>query len=97
MARITKEELINRYSPNFEGDDDKLMQFMEDVTDSVGLDNAKKIEEVEKLQNELEKVTSERDSIKEKYIARFTEGSPVRKEEIINEPREAEVIDIREI
>lgn len=102
MAKITKEAFIDKFSPKFEGDDDALMEFLEDTSDSFTPDDKTKDEEIQKLRDEVGQISTERDLIKEQYIKRFMSGSNEtstfkEKEVEIPEPREAKVIDIKEI
>lgn len=97
--KLTKEELIEKYSSHFENEDEKIA-FLEDISDSIEVkDNG---EEVEKLKATIEQLKTDNEMLKKKYIDRFLTGEEAEEkaeefEEKIDEPEEKEVIDIKEI
>lgn len=101
MSKLTKEEIIKKYTEEKEyfPDDDSKIEFMEDVTDSMVEESSDKDDEIKKLKEENERLTSEVSDIKTKYKERFL-TSENKSEEKIEEPEEPEektVIDIKEI
>lgn len=98
MAKLTAEEFIKKYTEGedkISDNDDRLIELMEDVTDSIDVDN----KESEKIKAEYEKLSADYSDLKERYKNRFLD-SPLElqeKEVEINEPEERTVIDIKEI
>lgn len=97
--KLTKEELIEKYSSHFENEDEKIA-FLEDISDSIEVKD--KGEEVEKLNATIEQLKTDNEMLKKKYIDRFLTGEEAEEkaeefEEKIDEPEEKEVIDIKEI
>ena len=70
MAKYSAEELSSRIN-DLELDDDVKISLMEDITDSVSADES---EELASLQEQIEKVKSEYEDLKEKYKARFLQA-----------------------
>lgn len=102
MSKLTKEEIIKKYTEEKEyfPDDDSKIEFMEDVTDSMVEESSDKDDEIKKLKEENERLTSEVSDIKTKYKERFLTSenkSEEKIEEKIEEPEEKTVIDIKEI
>ena len=102
MSKLTKEEIIKKYTEEKEyfPDDDSKIEFMEDVTDSMAEESSDKDEEIKKLKEENERLTSEVSDIKTKYKERFLTSenkSEEKIEEKTEEPEEKTVIDIKEI
>ena len=107
MSKLTKEEIIKKYTEEKEyfPDDDSKIEFMEDVTDSMVEESSDKDEEIKKLKEENERLTSEVSDIKTKYKERFLTSENKSEEKIeenkseekIEEPEEKTVIDIKEI
>ena len=97
MSKLTKEEIIKKYTEEKEyfPDDDSKIEFMEDVTDSMVEESSDK-DEIKKLKEENERLTSEVSDIKTKYKERFL-TSENKSEEKTEEPEEKTVIDIKEI
>lgn len=95
--KLTKEELIEKYSSKFEDQDEKIA-FLEDISDSIEVtesDDSEKDAEIERLKTDNE-------MLKKKYIDRFLNGKEAEEKaeefkEEIDEPEEKEVIDIKEI
>lgn len=95
--KLTKEELIEKYSSKFDDNEDEKIAFLEDISDSIEVtesDDSEKDAEIERL-----KVDNE--MLKKKYIDRFLgdvdEETEKIDEEKIDEPEEKKVIDIKEI
>ena len=106
MAKLNKVEFTNKYANLIkDGDDEKLMGFLEDVSDSIEVSGDS--EEVEKLKSELEEAKTkldnaetEKELLKEKYINRFMSSEstePKLSAGTEPEPKEVNVIDIKEI
>ena len=96
--KLTKEELIEKYSSKFDDNEDEKIAFLEDISDSIEVtesDDSEKDAEIERLKTDNE-------MLKKKYIDRFLNGEEVEEKaeefkEEIDEPEEKEVIDIKEI
>ena len=102
MSKLTKEEIIKKYTEEKEyfPDDDSKIEFMEDVADSMVEESSDKDEEIKKLKEENERLTSEVSDIKTKYKERFLTSENKYEEKIeenTEEPEEKTVIDIKEI
>lgn len=97
MAKLTSDEFNNKYNEKIVDNDDLLIELMEDFADSISLDES---EELATLKEEIEKVKAEYIDLKEKYKARFlgaVEKEEEVKEEIVDEPQEEEIVDVKEI
>ena len=89
MAKLTKEEFITKYNEKLAGNDEVLIELMEDITDSIDSDIS-----------ELEDMKKKYDDLLNRYKERFM--SP---EEVVEEVKEEEtavvdeeeVIDVKEI
>lgn len=95
--KLTKEELIEKYSSKFDDNEDEKITFLEDISDSIEVtesDDSEKDAEIERLK-------ADNEMLKKKYIDRFLgdvdEETEKIDEEKIDEPEEKEVIDIKEI
>lgn len=95
--KLTKEELIEKYSSKFDDNEDEKIAFLEDISDSIEVtesDDSEKDAEIERLK-------ADNEMLKKKYIDRFLgdvdEETKEIDEEKIDEPEEKEVIDIKEI
>lgn len=95
--KLTKEELIEKYSSKFDDNEDEKIAFLEDISDSIEVtesDDSEKDAEIERLK-------ADNEMLKKKYIDRFLgdvdEETEKIDEEKIDEPEEKEVIDIKEI
>lgn len=98
--KLTKDEIIEKYSSHFENDDEKIA-FLEDISDSIEVKDDGG-EEIEKLNANIEQLKADNEMLKQKYIDRFLSGEEAEKkaeefEEKIEEPEEKEIIDIKEI
>lgn len=94
MAKLGKEDFNKKYSEKIVDNDDLLIELMEDVSDSIEVNN----EELDKIKAELEDYKAKYEDLKAKYKERFlsAEEVPEEKEET-EELEEKEVIDIKEI
>ena len=95
--KLTKEEFIEKYSSKFDDNEDEKIAFLEDISDSIEVtetDTSEKDAEIERLKTDNE-------MLKKKYIDRFlgevSEETKEIDEEKIDESEEKEVIDIKEI
>lgn len=95
--KLTKEELIEKYSSKFDDNEDEKIAFLEDISDSIEVtetDTSEKDAEIERLKTDNE-------MLKKKYIDRFLGEVSEETKEIdeykFDEPEEKEVIDIKEI
>lgn len=101
MAKLTKQEFIEKYKDKIE-DQELSIELIEDISDSMPEDTV----DTESIKTELEEVRASAEAYKakyddlaEKYKARFLSSEEVveEKEEEIEEPEEEKVIDIKEI
>lgn len=100
MAKLTKDELIQKIDSLSLTDDEKI-SLMEDITDSMEVvDNS----ELEEVKANLEKALSDVEDLKAKYKARFLSGEVKiedrPEEEVVEEVKEEEepeVIDVKDI
>ena len=95
--KLTKEELIEKYSSKFENDDEKIA-FLEDISDSIEVTES----DTSEKDAEIERLKTDNEMLKKKYIDRFLNGEEAEEKaeefkEEIDEPEEKEVIDIKEI
>ena len=95
--KLTKEELIEKYSSKFDDNEDEKIAFLEDISDSIEVtetDTSEKDAEIERLK-------ADNEMLKKKYIDRFlgevSEETKEIDEDKFDEPEEKEVIDIKEI
>ena len=98
----SKEELKEKIN-ELEIDDDKKIELLEDIEDSmtVKVESEDEKDEAEKIEKaEYERVIRERDEIKQKYKERFLHGDEVpESKEDVDEVEEKidEIIDVKEI
>ena len=100
MAKLSKEELIQKIDSLPLSDDEKI-SLMEDITDSMAVvDNS----ELESVKADLEKALMDVEDLKAKYKARFLSGEvkieDTPAEEVVEEVKEEEepeVIDVKDI
>lgn len=98
MARLTAEEFIKKYTEGekkINDDDDRLIELMEDVSDSVGVEGDS--EELTKIKADYDKLSADYADLKDRYKNRFLDTKVEEKEVEIAEPEEKEIIDIKEI
>ena len=99
MAKLSKEELIQKIDSLPLSDDEKI-SLMEDISDSMAVvDNS----ELESVKADLEKALMDVEDLKAKYKARFLSGevkiedTPAEEVEEVKEEKEPEVIDVKDI
>lgn len=88
MAKLTKEEFIQKYNEKLADNSELAVELMEDITDSIESDIS-----------ELEEMKKKYDDLLNRYKERFMSSEEV-KEEIKDETeevKEEEVIDVQEI
>lgn len=98
MARLTAEEFIKKYTEGekkINDDDDRLIELMEDVSDSVGVEGDS--EEITKIKADYDKLSADYADLKDRYKNRFLDTKVEEKEVEIAEPEEKNIIDIKEI
>lgn len=99
MAKLSKDELIEKYSSKFEENSDEKIAFLEDVSDSI--EPADNSDEIKAKDAEIERLKSDNEALKEKYIQRFmgdvSEETKKIDEDKSEDLKEKEVIDIKEI
>ena len=100
MAKLSKEELLNKIDSLSISDDEKI-SLMEDISDSMIPEDSTELDQVK---SELEKALSDVEDLKAKYKARFLSGEVMveekkeEKEEVVDpEMKEEEVIDVEDI
>lgn len=95
MAKLNTEEFKTKYSEKIVDNDELLIELMEDITDSL---SAQESEELETIKKELEDAKVKYTELLGKYKERFLSAveTPVEDEEI-EELKEEEVIDVKEI
>lgn len=91
---MTKQELKEKID-SLEIDDTIKIELLESVEDLADVD-VMPDEEKEKMAGELADAKAKYEEIKEKYKARFLE-KPLKEEKDIEEEKESEIIDIKEI
>lgn len=103
MAKLTAEEFIKKWTVDkkVSEDDDILIELMEDATDSIVVSESEN-EEIAKLKEDNEKLAADYADLKERYKMRFLSSEIVEekeeeKTEEDGEPKEEEVIDVKEI
>lgn len=99
MAKLSKDELISKYSDRFEDNSDEKISFLEDVSDSFS--PADNTEEIKAKEAEIERLKADNEMLKEHYIQRFmgdvSEETKRIDNDVTNSPQEKTIIDIREI
>lgn len=95
MAKLNTEEFKTKYSERIVDNDELLIELMEDITDSLSVEES---EELETIKKELEDAKAKYTELLGKYKERFLSAveTPVEDEEI-EELKEEEVIDVKEI
>ena len=95
--KLTKEELIEKYSSKFNDNEDEKIAFLEDISDSIEVTES----DTSEKDAEIERLKADNEMLKKKYIDRFLgdvdEETEKIDEEKIDEPEEKVVIDIKEI
>ena len=95
MAKLNTEEFKTKYSEKIVDNDELLIELMEDITDSLSIEES---EELDTIKKELEDAKAKYTELLGKYKERFLSAveTPVEDEEI-EELKEEEVIDVKEI
>lgn len=96
MAKLSKDELIQKISEKVL-DEDVQIELMEDITDSMEVEN---IDTSDEDKTRIEELETEVKELKQKYKERFLKGSEKEDKETEDEDvelKEKEVIDIKEI
>ena len=98
MAKMSKKELLQKISDSVENQDIAI-SLMEDISDSMTDEEIVDNTILEKAQADLSNALIQIDELKEKYKERFLSSDDVKKpeEETIEEPEEANIIDVKEI
>lgn len=94
MAKLSKDELLKKITEKIT-DEDLVIELMEDISDSldVSAEDEKKI-----LEDKISELELKVEDLKTKYKERFLKGEVIEEvKEEIEEPKEEEVIDIKEI
>ena len=94
MAKLSKDELLKKITEKIT-DEDLVIELMEDISDSldVSTEDEKKI-----LEDKITELELKVEDLKTKYKERFLKGEVIEEvKEEIDEPKEEEVIDIKEI
>lgn len=91
MAKITRDDLINKINGYEDVSDDVKIELMEDITDS--FDDSELIS----LRDEIISTKAELDDLKRKYKERFTEVKEYKTDEADEVFKEKEYIDVKEI
>lgn len=98
MAKLTKEEMKQKYNDTITENDDLLISLLEDIedsmTDEVFSEEEKK--ELETLREDIAKKDAEIEELKRKYKERFLSATD-EEEPKVEELEEKKVIDITEI
>ena len=95
MAKLNTEEFKTKYSEKIVDNDELLVELMEDITDSLSIEES---EELENIKKELEDAKAKYGELLGKYKERFLSAvEPEIEDEKIEELKEEEVIDIKEI
>lgn len=94
MAKLSKDELLKKITEKIT-DEDLVIELMEDISDSldVSVEDEKKI-----LEDKISELELKVEDLKTKYKERFLKGEVIEEvKDEIEEPKEEEVIDIKEI
>lgn len=94
MAKLSKDELLKKITEKIT-DEDLVIELMEDISDSLDVSTE---EEKKVLEDKITELELKLEDLKTKYKERFLKGNELEEKEIeIEEPKEEEVIDIKEI
>lgn len=94
MAKLSKDELLKKITEKIT-DEDLVIELMEDISDSldVSAEDEKKV-----LEDKISELELKVEDLKTKYKERFLKGEVIEEvKDEIEEPKEEEVIDIKEI
>lgn len=94
MAKLSKDELLKKITEKIT-DEDLVIELMEDISDSLDVSAE---EERKVLEDKITELELKLEDLKTKYKERFLKGEVIEEvKEEIEEPKEEEVIDIKEI
>lgn len=94
MAKLSKDELLKKITEKIT-DEDLVIELMEDISDSLDVSTE---EEKKVLEDKINDLELKLEDLKTKYKERFLKGEVIEEvKEEIEEPKEEEVIDIKEI
>ena len=93
MAKLSKDELLQKITDRIT-DEDLVIELMEDISDSLDVSAE---EEKKVLEDKINELELKLEDLKTKYKERFLKGEVIEEVKEIEEPKEEEVIDIKEI
>lgn len=94
MARLSKDELLKKITEKVT-DEDLVIELMEDISDSLDVSYE---EEKKVLEDKINELELKLEDLKTKYKERFLKGEVIEEvKDEIEEPKEEEVIDVKEI
>lgn len=94
MAKLSKDELLKKITEKIT-DEDLVIELMEDISDSLDVSAE---EEKKVLEDKIAELELKLEDLKTKYKERFLKGEVIEEvKDEIEEPKEEEVIDIKEI
>ena len=98
MAKLTKEEMKQKYNETITDNDDLLISLLEDIEDSMSDEvfSEEEKKELETLREDIVKKDAEIEELKRKYKERFLSATD-EEEPKVEELEEKKVIDITEI
>lgn len=98
MAKLTKEEMKQKYNDTITENDDLLISLLEDIEDSMTdvVFSEEEKKELETLREDIAKKDAEIEELKRKYKERFLSATD-EEEPKVEELEEKKVIDITEI
>lgn len=98
MAKLTKEEMKQKYNETITENDDLLISLLEDIEDSMTdvVFSEEEKKELETLREDIAKKDAEIEELKRKYKERFLSATD-EEEPKVEELEEKKVIDITEI
>lgn len=98
MAKLTKEEMKQKYNETITENDDLLISLLEDIEDSMTEEvfSEEEKKELETLREDISKKDAEIEELKRKYKERFLSATD-EEEPKVEELEEKKVIDITEI
>lgn len=94
MARLSKDELLKKITEKVT-DEDLVIELMEDISDSLDVSYE---EEKKVLEDKINELELKLEDLKTKYKERFLKGEVIEEvKDEIEEPKEEEVIDVKDI
>lgn len=94
MAKLSKDDLLKKITEKIT-DEDLVIELMEDISDSLDVSAE---EEKKVLEDKIAELELKLEDLKTKYKERFLKGEVIEEvKDEIEEPKEEEVIDIKEI